>query len=450
MRTILRLLIAFILTGMGSAWATIDSDGGTGAMPSEEGQIVLSNIYVFDVAAGVLKEAQGILIEGTQIKAVGRIDASDKNINKIDLSGKFVFPGLFDCHTHLAFLTTIKEEEMIKDLRSFVANGITQVRDVGGPINILSQMNKRISSGELLGPKIFYSGSMLEKPPLFYAKRNKVLPGLQMSISTKEDVDRVLLEFAGKGACMVKTYGKMDLDVYKHILVVAKKLGLRVVHDPGRYLFHEIPMDLAIDLGVTSIEHGVAPWPVVLKDELKRQHDQLMAENADQAARESFMDKVIRLGVESISMEKLQRLMNKMLENNVYICPTLMMYGHDDIFTREFIRHKVKILVGHDGDSPTGLFSEMKMLKDLGLRESEIIKGATIYPAQWLGVEDRFGSITPGTQANLVILDKNPLENIDNFKSTFMIFMNGQVVFHSGEMPAKSSPQSGTKNGGIS
>jgi len=304
------------------------------------------------------------------------------------------------------------------------------VRDLGGPIDVLSQMNKRISSGELLGPKIFYSGSMLEKPPLFYAKRNKVLPGLQMSISTKEDVDRVLLEFAGKGACMVKTYGKMDLDIYKHILVVAKKLGLRVVHDPGRYLFHEIPMDMAIDLGVTSIEHGVAPWPVVLKDELKRQHDQLMAENADQAERESFMLRVIELGVESISMDKLQQLINRMLENNVYICPTLWMYGYDDIFTREFIRQKVKILVGHDGCSPSLLFTEMKLLRDRGLSELEIIRGATIYPAQWLGVEDRFGSITPGTQANLVILDKNPLENIDNFESIFMVLMNGKVIFH--------------------
>jgi len=318
---------------------------------------------------------------------------------------------------------------MIGELRTFVFNGITQVRDLGGPIDVLSQMDKRISSGDILGPKMFYSGSMLEKPPLFYFKKNKIIPGLQMGISTKEDVDRVLLEFAGKGACMVKTYGRMDLDVYQHILVVAKKLGLRVVHDPGRYLFHVIPMDTAIDLGVRSIEHGVAPWPVVLKDELKKKHDQLMAENADEAARELFMDKVIKLGNESISTEKLQRLIDKMLENNVYICPTLWMYGHEDVFTQEFIKNKVKILVGHDGPSPSLLFTEMKLLRDRGLSELEIIRGATIYPAQWLGVEDRYGSISPGMLANIVILDKNPLEDIGNFKSPYMVIKNGQVVF---------------------
>ncbi len=429
MRTNIRLLIVFLLIWMSLLSGVIDPEQKHEAIISEDSHIVLSNLHVFDVSAGALTLKEDILIEGTHIKAVGRMDASEKDVERIDLSGKFAFPGLFDCHTHLGFLTTLKEEEMIGELRTFVFNGITQVRDLGGPIDVLSQMDQRISSGDILGPKMFYSGSMLEKPPLFYFKKNKILPGLQMGISTKEDVDRVLLEFAGKGACMVKTYGRMDLDVYQHILVVAKKLGLRVVHDPGRYLFHVIPMDTAIDLGVRSIEHGVAPWPVVLKDELKKKHDQLMAENADEAARELFMDKVIKLGNESISTEKLQRLIDKMLENNVYICPTLWMYGHEDVFTQEFIKNKVKILVGHDGPSPSLLFTEMKLLRDRGLSELEIIRGATIYPAQWLGVEDRYGSISPGMLANIVILDKNPLEDIGNFKSPYMVIKNGQVVF---------------------
>jgi len=429
MLPILRILIAFILTGMASTWAAIDTDGRIGTVLSEEKQIVLSNIHVFDVVGGVLKKAQDILIEGTQIKAVGRVDTSDKDATKIDMSGKFAFPGLFECHTHLSLLATEKEEEMIEDLRAFVANGITQVRDVGGAIDVLSQMSERISSGEILGPKMFYSGPMLQRSPVFQKKKNQIQPGFAVCIDSKEDVDRVLPELARKGACMVKTYNKMDLDVYKHLLAVAKELGLKPVHDPGRYLFHGIPMDLAIDLGVTSIEHGIAPWPIVLKDELKREHDRLMAENVDEAAQEALMDKVIKLGIESISMDKLQRLIDKVLENHVYFCPTLWMYGWEDIFTEEFIKRKVKILVGHDGVRPDLLFNEMKKLRKRGLSELEIIRGATIYPAQWLGVEDRYGSISPGMLANLTILDNNPLEDIANLESPYMVIMNGRVVF---------------------
>ncbi|MGB6338936.1 MAG: amidohydrolase family protein [Candidatus Aminicenantaceae bacterium] len=437
-RIIARLLIFLVLTGISSLGLSVDAEGRIGDVPAEKRQIILSRVQVFDPAAGVLQEAQDILIEGEQIKALGRRDAfqkdtSYKDATKIDLNGKFVLPGLFECHTHLAFLPTNSEEEMIKELRAFVCNGITQVRDLGGPIDIVSRMSERISKGEILGPKMFYSGPQLQSSPLFYARKNETLPGFTVSINSKEDVDRVLTDLARKGACMVKTYNRMDLDVYKHLLDVAQKYGLRPVHDPGRYLYHSLTMDTVMDMGVTSIEHCIAPWPLVLKDELKKQHDHLMATDADEAARDALMTKVIELGVDSISLDKLQRLLDKMLEHNVYICPTLWIYGYEDIFTPFFIKHGVKILVGHDGPSPTKLFWEMKKLMELGLSEVEILRGVTIYPAQWLGVEDSFGSIVSGTQANLLILDRNPLDDIANIESAHMVLKNGQVVFNKEE-----------------
>lgn len=76
-------------------------------------------------------------------------------------------------------------------------------------------------------------------------------------------------------------------------------------------------------------------------------------------------------------------------------------------------------------------------IKDRGLSELEIIRGATIYPAEFLGVEDKYGSIAPGMQANLVILDKNPLDDIGNIESTFMVIMNGRIVFQEVKMKEK-------------
>ena len=99
-----------------------------------------------------------------------------------------------------------------------------------------------------------------------------------------------------------------------------------------------------------------------------------------------------------------------------------------NLFTKEIFRNKVRILVGQDGILPAGTFREMRSLKECDLPESEIIKGATIYPAEWMGVEDRLGSVSPGKQANIVILDKNPLENITNIESTSFVVMNGKVI----------------------
>ncbi|NOR14530.1 MAG: amidohydrolase family protein, partial [Candidatus Aminicenantes bacterium] len=373
-------------------------------------------------------------------------------------TGKFVVPGLFDCHTHLAFLKTEGEKDPQKGLQAFVSKGITQVRDVGGPLNVLNQMNKRISSGEILGPELFFTGPMLEKSPLLWKDFNKILPGFTVAINTKEDVDKMLPELSNNGACLVKTFNKFDKDVYKYLTEVARKYSLKVVHDPGTILFHEMPMDRAIELGVTSIEHGKAPWPVVLTDDLQKKHDELLADKADEPERKAFLSRVSKLGIESVSTKKLQKLISMMVENNVFFCPTLQVFPRmaepefpenmpeeekamkrqnlralvqvSDYFTREIARQNVKILVGQDGILPEGTFAETRLLKEVGLSESEIIKGATIYPAQWLGVEDRLGSISPGKQANLLVLEKNPLEDIDNLRSTFLVTLNGKVVFH--------------------
>ena len=71
----------------------------------------------------------------------------------------------------------------------------------------------------------------------------------------------------------------------------------------------------------------------------------------------------------------------------------------------------------------------MELLKEIGLSESEIIKGATIYPAQWLGIADQLGSISPNKKASILILNKNPLEDIQNIKTAQLVLQNGKIVF---------------------
>lgn len=96
--------------------------------------------------------------------------------------------------------------------------------------------------------------------------------------------------------------------------------------------------------------------------------------------------------------------------------------------TEQLAMWEVKLLVGQDGIDPRGTFSEMRLLSDCGVTEADIIRGATIYPATWLGVEDRLGSITPGKLANILVLDKNPMADIDNMASTAFVIHRGKVV----------------------
>jgi len=439
-----------------------------------EGRILLKDINLLDVKNNILRRNLDILIEDGIIKEIGKIDCADKeNLRHYDYSGKYAIPGLFECHAHLTLLTNQEDEtkkEILKEcgiegiaqedelekqvLKEFALKGITQIRDVGGPVKTLKDLKDKITQGEYLGPEIFYAGPMLEKSPLRGEENNKRWPGFTVAVNSRQEAKNIIEQISNQGASLVKTFGKFDEDVLKHLLDEAKEHNLPVTNDPGPTFFHSVPVDRGIDLGIRCFEHGKSPWYAVLKDDLKSEHDNLIGANPEE--KETFINKIFLLGVDSISVTKLRQLIDKMLENGVYFCPTLHVfknyaehpevYREDEIdkfkkrfeilykiscfITKEIIKQSIKILVGQDGWNPKFTFMEMQLLKEIGLPESEIIRGATIYPAEWLGIANQSGSISPGKKGSILILNKNPLEDIKNIETKHTVLLNGKAVFH--------------------
>ncbi len=436
-------------------------------------QILIKNVNLVGVKEGALRENLDILIEDQIIKEVGKLNSAEKeNIKSIDCSDKFALSGLFECHTHLSVLTNQPEkdrEEILEEcgiaggslsealekqvLKKFVEKGITQVRDCGGPVETLKGFKDKISSGDYIGPELFYSGPMLEKSPLRGEQMNERWHGWSVAVDTLQDAENIIRQISTQCAALVKTFGKFDVDVLKYLLDKAEEVNLPVTHDPGPTFFHSVPVDRAIDLGIRCIEHGKSPWYIVLTDDLKSEHDKLIASSPEN--KEVFINRMFDLGIDSISETKLKSLADKMLENQVYFCPTLHVFKryseHPEEFspdepdkfrkrfgilleiggviTKEFIRQGIKILIGQDGYNPLFNFNEMQLLKELGLSEWEIIRGVTLYPAQWLGKDQKFGSISTDKSANILILNKNPLEDIQNIKTTYLVLKNGEIVF---------------------
>ena len=467
-RSLWLLLIVFLsglVFGGAAAQASDEKNGAEGAA----GRLLLRNLHVFDVQTGTMSELQDIFIDGGRIRAMGPIDGAPGATQIIDCGGRFALPGLFDCHTHVAHLATMSDEEKAELLGDLVDAGILAVRDVGGPVDVLSTMSTEIARGALRGPEIFFTGPMLEASPLTWESQNEALPDFTVAVDTMEDADRIVAELARKGTRMIKTFGKHKRDVYAHLVAVAKKHGLRVVHDPGEPLFHTMPMDEAIALGVTSIEHGKAPWPAALVDELREEHDALLAEGAAPMKRMAFMSKVCQKGAASVSIDRLGEIAAEMVRHDAYLCPTLQvcaqmkeeepwkdqpavaqnmmkrvitaMEAVSDLCTRELASQGVKLLVGQDGFRAEGTFCEMRTLAECGIDEAEILRGATIYPARWLGLEERLGSLTPGREANLLIVDHNPLDEIANVESAFLTIQKGAVVFRAERSAGKPTPE---------
>jgi imidazolonepropionase-like amidohydrolase len=456
-----RLLIPLLLTGLTYGGVVRAQETSTTTI---DPQILLRHVSIFDVGTGAMTPPQDILIGGGRIIEVGQIENPDSSVKIVDCTGKFAVPGLFDCHTHLIHLTGGGDDSLKAGLSRFVARGVTQVRDVGGPVDLLSAMNARILSGEISGPEMFYTGPMLEHSPLTWGQLNEQYPGFTVAIDSAADVDSIIPELARQGAWIVKTFNHIDTAVYRYLVEVARSYSLKIVHDPGTPLFHAVPMDIALDLGVTSFEHAKAPWPIVLKDSLWAEHDSLLRADSDPMARMQFMMKVAAMGTNAISPDRLNALAARMKEKGAFLCPTLLVLANIEeqaiegskeqmgvtelpeealrsikamtggmtavsfYVVSQFAADSVKMLVGQDGCNPAGTIAEMRMMRDQGVSAAEIIKGATIYPAQWLGVADRLGAIAPGKQASILVVDSDPLADIANLESTFMVIQNGRVV----------------------
>lgn len=441
-----------------------------------ESTFIINNVNLCDVMTGDVLKNRSILVEQEKIAEIFESESPSALLNRsmvmVEGNGAYAIPGLWESHCHLGSLTAKKDifrkkfleefessEEnwdtfVNQQLKSFVSSGITNIRDVGGPLEGLEELGMLTKSSNGY-PSIFYAGPMLEKSPLLWAAYNEETPGFTVSVDSKEDARAIVNQLEHHGASLVKTFNKFDQHVYAFLLELATEKGLPVTHDPGSPLYHHVPMDIAIDFGIRCFEHGKAPWPVVLTDDLKIKHDAMIMNTTDPDERERIALKIFERGIDSIDSLKLEKLIEKMLEKNVFFCPTLHVgqrrvhdnENNDDIsaeekkqaaifahmievsnfLTTEMVKHNVPILVGHDGLNPAWTWEEMRLLRKCGLSPLDIIRGATIYPAQWLG-KNELGTISPGKKADILLLTKNPFEDIHDAQSISCVIHAGEIV----------------------
>lgn len=121
--------------------------------------LLLKNVYIFDVFSGKVVKSRDILIKGGIIKSISRHKAMTGrgDFEIIDLSGKFLMPGLIDAHVHLATYPKKSDPERYEYLNYLISKGITAVRDAAGDARILKRLKTAVDSREVAGPDIYYS-----------------------------------------------------------------------------------------------------------------------------------------------------------------------------------------------------------------------------------------------------------------------------------------------------
>jgi hypothetical protein len=284
--------------------------------------LLISNVHVFDASSGAFSEPAGILIRDGRIHAVGPSHELAKPEKEIDARGAFALPALWDSHVHLSVRTLEGSDAVRETLEGFVQAGVLYVRDVGGPLDVIAPMRDLVRAGDVVGPAVFFSGPLAERPPLLWGAHNQKLPGFTVPIESEAQVDSLVTSVARAGGAFVKTFGKWDVDLFRRLVRLAGEADLEVVVDPGAPFFQDIPIDVALAAGVSSIEHAHTAWQSALPAGLKAKHDSL-ATGTDPAARVAFINEVGPLGLDALDLDSLRTLADRMTAAGAYFCPTL-------------------------------------------------------------------------------------------------------------------------------
>jgi imidazolonepropionase-like amidohydrolase len=381
-----------------------------------------------------------VITDGERIVAVqfdkALTPAQLASANQIDLSGKFLLPGLIDSHQHLA--TPPNRPEAEARLRRDVYSGITATRDMADDLRQIADITRAARLGEIASPDINYA-ALMAGPSFFVDPRTQAIAAgavagkvpWEQSIDAKTDLVLAVARAKGTYATAVKIYANLPGSLVAAITKEAHRQGMRVwAHG---MVFPATPFEV-IDAGVDTASHtcylayqAMAKRPdsyqhrFALDASLFAHDNPVMAKLfADMAHRGTVLDATLHVYRE---VEESARKQNK---------PPLCTVALAGKITNQAYRAGVPISTGTDGDTPPNnpwpaLFDELQLLHDAaGLPPMAIVQAATMNGAKAMGEAKDMGSIEPGKLANMVVLERNPLDDVRNFRSVVLTVKRGR------------------------
>lgn len=377
-----------------------------------------------------------IIVEDGRITGVqdGFVAAEDATV--IDLSDKFVLPGLMDMHVHLQGQLgpdndrdALKMSDQLMQMRSIhyamntLKAGFTTVRDVGSSSQEMYAMRDAINNGWIEGPRIIAAGGVGITGG--HADVSGVSPDLMEMMTSPNvcdgpyDCRRAARNVIKYGADLIKitstggvmteratgTGQQMEMDELREVVRAAERMGRKV----ASHAHEEAGIIAALEAGVASIEHGTYTGPRAIK--LFRETGAYLVPTllagktvATMALEADFMPQTVK--------DKAIRVGNDMAGN----------------FAKA---HKAGVNVAYGTDSgisPHGTNAqEAVLMVEAGMTEMEVIIAATINAADLIDMSDSLGTIETGKFADLIAVDNSPLENIEELLDVDFVMKGGKV-----------------------
>lgn len=411
------------------------------AAPPKE--VLIKAGRVLDVKEGRYLENQAILISGDKIKKIGPAsDFHPADTPVIDLSNATLLPGLIDCHAHLLDSWDANSDTNVllavaggpsrrallgaANARDDLQAGFTTVRNVGhSGIDGDVALRDAVNAGWVTGPRILASARKITPtggqaisgwPPII----KPVIDEEFLAVTGTNEARRAVRENLAVGADFIKIVVDtpprvLDLDEMKAIVEESHHSGVKV----AAHATTKLGIQLAIDAGVDSIEHGNE----ATDEQFKAMHDKGIFLDPTLWQGEMFIEVIPKKYVLSDSDRAEMASWVKMNDEQSYQkVAGIKKYG-------------VKFAPGSDmvfdfpgktrGQATLEMF---EALAHFGFSPAEILRADTLGAAELLGWQDHVGSLEEGKLADLIALEGDPLKNISELQKVKFVMKRGVVV----------------------
>jgi len=452
------------------------------AQPNNKSQpmvLAITHVVVVDATGSPASPDMTVVTTGVRITEIGKTEKIrlPKDARVVDGRGKFLIPGLWDMHAHPFLLPQILPPQSLFNL--YVANGVTSLRDPGGPLDDQLKWRKAVAAGEVQGPRMIVSGPVLDGPTPMW-------PPIAIAIGAEKEARSAVAALKQRGANFIKVYDFLPRAAYFAIADEAKRQRVPLAgHIPISVTAAE-----ASDAGQRSVEHVIHLFESCSSIEAELQQEALrIVRDATAAGREPNLPALFRelLQVELKALKtydeaKARALFARFVKNDTYIDPTLIGHSYEQgadhrsdarlkyapaslkeswepknyilskAYTREDLanakmlfqkrieligamqRAGVALLAGTD--SPTAAYAfagfslhdELELFVKAGLSPMEALQTATRNPAKFFGLQDSLGTVEQGKIADLVLLEANPLLDIRHTQKINAVVVNGRLL----------------------